>query len=83
MLAGKYDSANRPLNPIRTTAPLFLPQNLERVRRLIAALREVTHAHSAAPAQVALAWVIRHPAVVAILGASAASSNWRVTPPPT
>lgn len=70
LLAGKYDRANRPLNPIRTTAPLFLPQNLERVRGLIAALREVADAHSATSAQVALAWVIRHPAVVAIPGAS-------------
>ena len=70
LLAGKYDRANRPANPIRTTSPLFLPQNLERVRVLIAALREVAEAHSATPAQVALAWVIRHPAVAAIPGAS-------------
>ena len=70
LLAGTYDRANRPANPIRATDPLFLPQNLERVHDLIAALREVADAHSATPAQVALAWVIRHPAVVAIPGAS-------------
>ena len=70
MLTGKYDRAHRPANPIRAAAPLFLPQNLERSRDLVAALREVADAHSATPAQVALAWVIRHPAVVAIPSAS-------------
>jgi len=59
-----------PVNPVRAGAPLFLPQNLERVRDLIATLREVADAHSATPAQVALAWVIRHSAVAAIPGAS-------------
>jgi len=70
LLAGKYDRAHRPANPVRAAAPLFLPENLERSRDLIAALREVADAHAATPAQVALAWVIRHPAVVAIPGAS-------------
>ena len=70
LLSGEYHHANRPANQVRATSPLFLPQNLERVRGLIAALREVADAHSATPAQVALAWVIRHPAVAAIPGAS-------------
>ena len=70
LLTGKYDRAHRPTNPIRAAAPLFLPQNLERSRDLIAALREVADAHSATPGQVALAWVIRHPVVAAIPGAS-------------
>ena len=50
--------------------PLFLPENLERAGDLIATLREVADAHSATPAQVALAWAIHRPAVVAIPGAS-------------
>ena len=33
-------------------------------------LREVADAHGATPAQIALAWVIRNPAVAAIPGAS-------------
>jgi diketogulonate reductase-like aldo/keto reductase len=33
-------------------------------------LREIASAHAATPAQIALAWVIRHPAVAAIPGAS-------------
>jgi aryl-alcohol dehydrogenase-like predicted oxidoreductase len=70
LLSGKYHHANRPTNLVRTTSPLFLPQNLERVRGVIGALREVADAHSVTPAQVALAWVIRHPVVAAIPGAS-------------
>jgi len=70
LLSGNYHRDNRPTDQMRTTSPLFLPQNLERIGGLIAVLREVAAAHSATPAQVALAWVIRHPAVAAIPGAS-------------
>jgi len=70
LLSGKYSTANPPTDRMRTTHPLFLPQNLERIGGLITVLREVADAHSATPAQVALAWVIRHPAVAAIPGAA-------------
>jgi aryl-alcohol dehydrogenase-like predicted oxidoreductase len=70
LLAGRYHRAHRPANPVRAGYPLFLPQNLDRVRGLIATLREVADAHAATLAQVALAWVIRHPAVAAIPGAA-------------
>ena len=70
LLSGRYDRDSRPANRVRAANPLFLPENLERAADLIAALREVADAHSATPAQIALAWVIRHPAVVAIPGAS-------------
>jgi aryl-alcohol dehydrogenase-like predicted oxidoreductase len=70
LLSGRYHRDSRPANRVRTANPLFLPENLERCGELIAALREVGDAHSATPSQVALAWVIRHPAVVAIPGAS-------------
>jgi aryl-alcohol dehydrogenase-like predicted oxidoreductase len=70
LLAGRYDPANRPANRVRAANPLFLPGNLQRAAELIAALREVAEAHSATPAQIALAWVIRHPSVAAIPGAS-------------
>ena len=70
LLSGRYDRAHRPANPARATTALFLPENLERAGKLISVLREIARAHSAAPAQVALAWVIRHPAVTAIPGAS-------------
>ncbi len=70
LLSGKYHRASRPTNRVRAANPLFLPDNLERAGDLIAAPREVAHAHSATPAQIALAWVIHRPAVVAIPGAS-------------
>lgn len=70
LLSGKYHGASQPTNRVRVTNPLFHPANLEHTRNLIAVLREVTDAHGATPAQVALAWVIRSPAVAAIPGAS-------------
>ncbi len=70
LLSGRYHGASRPANRVRAANPLFLPENLERAGDLIAALRQVADAHSATPAQIALAWVIRHRCVVAIPGAS-------------
>jgi aryl-alcohol dehydrogenase-like predicted oxidoreductase len=70
LLSGRYQRGRRPANRVRAANPLFLPENLERAGELIAALREVAEAHAATPAQIALAWVIHHPAVTAIPGAS-------------
>jgi aryl-alcohol dehydrogenase-like predicted oxidoreductase len=70
LLSGRYHRGRRPANRLRAASPLFLPENLDRAAELIAALREVADAHSATPAQIALAWVIRRPAVTAIPGAS-------------
>jgi aryl-alcohol dehydrogenase-like predicted oxidoreductase len=70
LLAARYQRANRPSNAVRAGNPLFLPENLDRAEPLLATLREVAAAHAAAPAQIALAWVIRNPAVTAIPGAS-------------
>ena len=70
LLSGKYDRDHRPANRVRASSPLFLPENLDRAGDLIATLREVADAHAATPAQIALAWVIRRPAVVANPGAS-------------
>ena len=70
LLSGRYDRDHRPANRVRAGSALFLPDNLDRAGDLIEALRLVADAHSATPAQIALAWVIRHPAVVAIPGAS-------------
>jgi aryl-alcohol dehydrogenase-like predicted oxidoreductase len=70
LLSGRYDRSSRPTNRVRSGNPLFLPENLDRAGELIGVLREVADAHSATPAQIALAWVIRHPAVIAIPGAS-------------
>jgi aryl-alcohol dehydrogenase-like predicted oxidoreductase len=70
LLSGRYDRTSRPTNRVRVGNPLFLPENLDRASDLIGVLREVADAHGATPAQIALAWVIRHPAVTAIPGAS-------------
>jgi aryl-alcohol dehydrogenase-like predicted oxidoreductase len=70
LLSGRYDRATRPSNRVRATSPLFLPDNLDRAGDLVTTLREVAAAHAATPAQIALAWVLHSPAVVAIPGAS-------------
>lgn len=70
LLAGGYDASNPPRGSIRRANPLFLPDNLRRAEELLGTLREVAAAHDAGPAQIALAWTIRHPNVVAIPGAS-------------
>jgi len=70
LLSGRYDRDRRPTNLLRSRSKLFLPENLDRAAPLLGVLREVASAHSATPAQIALAWVIRHPGVTAIPGAS-------------
>lgn len=71
LLSGRYHQAGRrPAAAARAVTPLFIPQNLARAGRLIGVLREIADAHFATPAQIALAWAIRHPAVAAIPGAS-------------
>lgn len=69
LLSAKYDGTNPPRG-VRAGNALFLPENIERAQPLLTALREIALAHHATPAQVALAWVIRRPNVVAIPGAS-------------
>lgn len=68
-LSARYDASNLP-GGVRAANPLFLPDNLARAAELFEALRTVAKNHDATPAQVALAWVVRRPNVVAIPGAS-------------
>jgi aryl-alcohol dehydrogenase-like predicted oxidoreductase len=70
LLSGKYHRGSLPVNSARAKDPRFHPDNLERTNHLITTLREVADAHSAIPAQIALAWVIHRSAVAAIPGAS-------------
>jgi aryl-alcohol dehydrogenase-like predicted oxidoreductase len=70
LLSARYDSSNAPNKGVRAMNPLFLPENLARAHGLLDALRDVAKNHDATPAQVALAWVIRRPNVIAIPGAS-------------
>ncbi len=68
LLTGRYAAGNAPRGA-RLANRLFLPANIERAQPVIAVLREVAAAHGATPAQVALAWVVSKPGVVAIPGA--------------
>ncbi|QOC93338.1 aldo/keto reductase [Micromonospora craniellae] len=69
-LSGRYDAHHPPVGAIRRANPYFLPENLARGTALIETLRQVAAAHDATPSQIALAYVLRHPNVVAIPGAS-------------
>ena len=69
LLGGKYNVDNRP-GGIRMVNSLFGTENLRRVEPLLQTLRDVAAQLDAKPAQVALAWLISLPGVVAIPGAS-------------
>jgi aryl-alcohol dehydrogenase-like predicted oxidoreductase len=69
LLSGKYTAKNRP-GGVRRMNPLFGTENLRRVAPLLSVLRQVATTHDAEPAQVALAWLLSFPRVVAIPGAS-------------
>jgi aryl-alcohol dehydrogenase-like predicted oxidoreductase len=69
-LSGRYDPDHRPSGLVRRGNPHFAPESLRRLAPLIGVLREVGRAHDATPAQIALAWALHHPNVVAIPGAS-------------
>ncbi|MDQ1454866.1 MAG: hypothetical protein QOH28_486 [Actinomycetota bacterium] len=73
LLSGRYDATNLPKGAARENDPLFLPENVVAAHDLIETLRTVAKSHDATPSQVALAWVISHPNVVAIPGASSLS----------
>jgi aryl-alcohol dehydrogenase-like predicted oxidoreductase len=72
LLSGRYDASRRP-SGMRANQAAFLPENLHRAAGLIETLRRVAATHGATPTQVALAWVVSHPGVVAIPGASSVS----------
>lgn len=69
LLGGKYGLDNRP-GGVRAVNPLFGTENLRRIEPLLQTLRAVAADVGAKPAQVALAWLISLPGVVAIPGAS-------------
>src|SRR5258705_4292293 len=69
LLGGKYGLDNRP-GGVRAVNPLFGTENLRRIEPLLQTLRDVAREVGAKPAQVALAWLISLPNVVAIPGAS-------------
>jgi aryl-alcohol dehydrogenase-like predicted oxidoreductase len=69
LLGGKYGLDNRP-GGVRAVNSLFGTENLRRIEPLLQTLRAVAAEVDAKPAQVALAWLVSLPGVVAIPGAS-------------
>ena len=69
LLGGKYGLNNRP-GGVRAVNSLFGTENLRRIEPLLQTLRDVAAETGAKPAQVALAWLLSLPGVVAIPGAS-------------
>ena len=69
LLGGKYGPDNRP-GGVRAANSLFGTENLRRIEPLLQTLRDIATEVDARPAQVALAWLISLPGVVAIPGAS-------------
>ena len=70
LLGGRYDADHLPPGPARSMDPLCLRENVERAMPLIQTVRRIAETHDATASQVALAWLIHHPNVVAIPGAS-------------
>jgi aryl-alcohol dehydrogenase-like predicted oxidoreductase len=70
LLSARYDATHRPSGGVRQVNALFLEENLTRASGLLDTLRDVAATHDVTPAQVALAWLIHQPSVVAIPGAS-------------
>ncbi len=69
-LSGRYDADNKPSGNVRRMNPLFQPVNIELASGLLETLRDVAATHDVTPSQAALAWLIHHPSVIAIPGAS-------------
>jgi aryl-alcohol dehydrogenase-like predicted oxidoreductase len=70
LLGGRYDADHLPGGTARTMDPLWLRENVRRAGPMIDLVRRIADAHGATPAQVALAWLISHPNVAVIPGAS-------------
>ena len=70
LLSGAYHAGKTVTGPWRRRDATYSREHLERTALLAGALGEVGRTHGATPAQVALAYVLRHPNVVAIPGAA-------------
>jgi aryl-alcohol dehydrogenase-like predicted oxidoreductase len=69
-LSGAYHRGKRVRGPWRTSDPRYSSDYLRRTDELMATLDEVARTHDATVAQVALAYVLRHPNVVSVPGAA-------------
>jgi aryl-alcohol dehydrogenase-like predicted oxidoreductase len=67
LLSGKFDLDKKGPGDARRAAFDFPPVNLERLPRVLAALRKVTDATGVSMARVALAWQLTRPFVTSII----------------
>jgi aryl-alcohol dehydrogenase-like predicted oxidoreductase len=72
LLSGRYTPDHLP-GGVRLASTLFTPSNVRKAKEVIGTLQEVGKAHGATAAQVALAWLVHHPNVLAIPGAKSAA----------
>ncbi len=68
LLSGKYGAERRPSGS-RSNHHAFSQRNYRNVRRVLEVAENIAKAHSALVSQIALAWVLAHPNVIAIPGA--------------
>jgi aryl-alcohol dehydrogenase-like predicted oxidoreductase len=68
LLSGKYNTEQHPIGA-RLKLPGFSTRNYVNVRRVLEAMEGIAKSHTALVSQIALAWVIAHPNVIAIPGA--------------
>ncbi|MCP4594732.1 MAG: aldo/keto reductase [bacterium] len=68
MLSGKYAAGNAP-GGVRKINLFFTKSNMEAAKPVLTALKEISAKHDATSAQIALAWLVHHPNVIAIPGA--------------
>ena len=68
LLSGKYNDENKPLGG-RARHHEFSNRNYKNVLRVIEVAERIAKTHSASLSQIALAWIIGHPNVIAIPGA--------------
>jgi aryl-alcohol dehydrogenase-like predicted oxidoreductase len=71
LLTGKYSPDNPPqFTDLRSTDPLFHPENFKKIGELIGALKALAEKYGKTPTQVALNWLLKYsPVVVPIPGA--------------
>jgi aryl-alcohol dehydrogenase-like predicted oxidoreductase len=69
-LSGRYAADRLPSNRMRRRSRVFSAESFAHGEALLYALRQIAASHDVTPAQIALAWTIREPCVLAIPGAS-------------
>jgi aryl-alcohol dehydrogenase-like predicted oxidoreductase len=67
LLSGKFDPEKKGPSDARRASFDFPPVNMERLPRVLTALREVARAHGVSVARVALAWLLTRPFVTSVI----------------